>query len=108
MRWVYRNGELVEKHLAEPKGTSYVKGIISDSIPDMVHPANGKRYDSKSNFRKVTKAYGFQEVGNEKQVDRRRPVHQDFNRDVVEAVRKIKAGYRPGQSEGGFSGDGWQ
>lgn len=106
--YVMRNGQLVEKHLAAPRGSGFVRGVITDSIPDLVHPANGKKYDSKSTFRKVTKAYGFQEVGNEKQVDRRKPVHQDFSRDVVEAVRKLNEGYRPGQERGGYSGDGWQ
>jgi hypothetical protein len=37
----------------------------------LVHPCNGKMYDSKSEFRKVTKAKGGVEVGNEKLVDRR-------------------------------------
>ena len=106
--YVYRNGELVEKHLAAPKGIGFVRGVISDSIPDMVHPANGKRYDSKSSFRKVTKAHGYIEVGNEKQQDNRKPVHQDFQRDVGEAIQKLKEGYRPGTGQGSYSGDGWQ
>lgn len=106
--WVYRNGELVEKHLAEPKGTTFIRGVISDTIPDMVHPANGKKYDSKSAFRKVTKAHGYVEVGNERQSDKRAPIHQDFGRDVVEAVRKVNDGYRPGLGRTRYSGDGWQ
>ena len=83
-------------------------GVISDTIPDMVHPANGKMYDSKSTFRKVTRAYGYEEVGTEKQVDRRQAVHQDFSKDVIEAVRKINEGYRPSHDRGGYNGDGWQ
>ena len=107
-KYVWRKDRWVEKHLASPKGIAFVRGVISDSIPDMVHPANGKKYDSKSTFRKVTKSYGYQEVGTEKQTDRRKPIHQDFSRDVVDAVKKLNEGYRPGQQSGGYSGDGWQ
>lgn len=108
--YVYRDGELVEKHLAPPKGKPFVSGVISDTIPDMVHPANGKQYDSKSAFRRVTKAYGYTEVGNEKQADRRQLHHQDFKSDVVEAIKKINDGYRPSEhGRGHFSGKGgWQ
>jgi hypothetical protein len=105
--YVLRNGKLVEKHLASPRST-FIRGVISDNIPDLVHPANGKRYSSKSTFRKVTKAYGYQEVGTEKQRDRRVPAHQDFSRDVVEAVKKLNDGYRPGIASESYSGDGWQ
>lgn len=114
MSWVMRKDakgklKLVEKHLAAPKGSQFVSGVISDSIPDLVHPANGKRYSSKSTFRKVTKAYGYQEVGTEKQSDRRRPAHQNFGQDVIEAVRKVNEGYRPNAAgQGSYSGDGWQ
>ena len=110
--YVYRNGELVEKHLASPRGKQYVSGVISDNIPDLVHPANGKRYDSKSAFRKVTKAHGYQEVGTEKQKDTRKLGHQDFKRDVGEAIQKLREGYRPNDgpwAKGDYSGgDGWQ
>lgn len=107
--YVYRNGELVEKHLAAPRGLQFVRGVITDTIPDMVHPANGKRYDSKSAFRRVTKAHGFTEVGNEKQSDHRQLHHQDFKSDVVEAIKKINDGYRPAAEPGSYSGEGgWQ
>jgi len=38
---------------------------ISDHMDFTQHMANGQYYDSKSEFRKVTKAYGCIEVGNE-------------------------------------------
>src|SRR5690349_10295667 len=97
--YVMRNGQLVEKHLAAPRGPGFVRGVISDHIPDLVHPATGKKMDSKSAFRAVTKAHGMIEMGNEKQRDRRAPVHQDFSRDVAEAVRKVNEGYRPNSPE---------
>jgi hypothetical protein len=69
--WVYRNGRLVPKHLAPPKHTGRVRGVISDTMDALIHPCTGKLMDSKSEFRKVTKAKGGVEVGNEKLVDRR-------------------------------------
>lgn len=68
--WVMRNGRLVPKRLAAPRG-GRVGGVISDTMDGLVHPCDGKMYDSKSQFRKVTKAKGGVEVGNEKLVDRR-------------------------------------
>lgn len=111
--YVMRDGKLVEKHLAAPKGSSFVRGVISDSIPDLVHPATGKKMDSKSAFRKVTKDHGYIEMGNERQVDRRHEHlnRQNFSKDVTEAVRKLNDGYRPSSEHGGpisYSGDGWQ
>ncbi len=69
--WVYRGGKLVPKHLAPPKHTGRVRGVISDTMDALIHPCTGKLMDSKSEFRKVTKAKGGVEVGNEKLVDRR-------------------------------------
>jgi hypothetical protein len=55
----------------EPRGPH----IISDSLPGgvngIVHPANGRRYDSKKRFRDETRARGCTEVGNEKWPARR-------------------------------------
>ena len=68
---VYRNGRLVSKDRAEPRGTGRVRGVISDTMDALVHPCTGKLMDSKSEFRKITKAKGGVEVGNEKLVDRR-------------------------------------
>lgn len=47
-------------------------GVIEDTMDETWHPSNGQHYTSKSEFRKVTKAFGGEEVGNEyqKQMDR--------------------------------------
>lgn len=39
--------------------------VISDIMSDTKHMGNGKTYDSKSEFRKATKASGCIEVGND-------------------------------------------
>jgi len=62
--YVYRNGELVEKHLAEPKQGCGLY-VISDEMAETRHMADGKYYTSKKKFRDATKAAGCCEVGNE-------------------------------------------
>jgi hypothetical protein len=90
--WVMRNGRLVPKHKAAPLGTVGVRGVISDHLPDLIHPCTGKRMDSKSEFRKVTRAKGGVEVGNEPLVDRRTTVGLDSNTrkaDIAAAMREL-------------------
>jgi hypothetical protein len=66
MKFVYRNGELVDKQYAPSKFESnQASYVISDIMPETRHMANGKTYTSKSEYRKATKAAGCIEVGNE-------------------------------------------
>lgn len=90
--WVYRDGKLVPKHKAAPRGLKPVRGVISDYLPDLIHPQTGKRMDSKSEFRKITRAKGGVEVGNEKLVDRRYESGMDSNTrkaDIAQAIREL-------------------
>jgi len=88
--YVMRNGELVPKHLAGPRNEgSNAPHIISDSLPDMIHPITGKPMDSKSKFREVTRANGCVEVGNEKQVDRRRMDIEPMKVSIANAIREL-------------------
>ena len=88
---VTETGELVEKYPERPVTRS--AAVITDTMPGMVHPANGKMYDSKAAFRSVTRAHGLTEVGNEVQRDRRDfstglpPVERDL-RQVLERFRR--------------------
>lgn len=93
--YVFRNGELVPKHQAEPLNSAPY--IISDAIDPTWHPSDGKVYDSKSTFRRVTKSHGGVEVGNERQATRQtwQPVSRD---DVHRAIQKVEQGYRPSLS----------
>lgn len=90
--WVYRNGKLVPKHKAALRSLTPVRGVISDSLPDMIHPCTGKRMDSKSEFRKVTRAKGGVEVGNERMTDRRTAPAMDSNSrkaDIAYAMKEL-------------------
>ena len=75
-----------------------------DTMKPLWHPSNGKTYDSKSEFRSVTKANGGVEIGNE--VQKQNLPGSDLSKaDVGEAIRQVKAGYKPGVSE--TAKDGW-
>lgn len=90
--WVYRNGKLVPKHRAAPRGTIGVRGVISDTMDPLIHPCTNKMMDSKSEFRKVTKAKGGVEVGNEKITDRRTLTGMDSEsrkRDIDLAMKQL-------------------
>jgi hypothetical protein len=63
--YVYRNGKLVEKHLAEPLHVDPKFYVISDTTDPVRNHADGKIYDSKAKFRAATKAMGCVEIGNE-------------------------------------------
>lgn len=52
--------ELTEERDYQPR--VYVQG---DGMPAAVHHADGRVYDSKSKFRRVTRDHGYVEVGND-------------------------------------------
>lgn len=72
MTWVYRRGKIVEKGGPEdvqtfaPRSDLPSPMLISDAMPAAEH-VDGKFYESKSAFRRVTKANGLIEVGNDAQ-----------------------------------------
>lgn len=88
--YVMRNGELVPKHLAGPRNPSGSgPQVISDAMPPMLHPCNGRMYDSKSAFRAETRARGCVEVGNEKQRDTRRYDGGNLKADISRAIDQL-------------------
>src|ERR1700722_12080651 len=71
--YVIRNGELVEKSLAEPIDFDVsAPNFIRDSMDDLWHPATGNIINSKSKFRKETKAAGCCEVGDQRDYGKKR------------------------------------
>jgi hypothetical protein len=56
----------VEEYYAKhQRATSSAPYVIQDSMDAAAHPCTGKMMDSKSEFRKVTRAHGCTEMGNE-------------------------------------------
>lgn len=63
--------------------------LIQDSIPATWHPANGKLYDSKSEFRRVTKQHGMVEAGND--VPTEAHIAKNRERNFKEIEKEIEA-----------------
>ena len=99
--FVYRNGELVEKHLAEPLvdidyGSAF--HYISDHMDPTFHHAALKRYDSKSEYRKATKAHGCIEVGSDSNYGKKRLFtpkldNRQRREDIQKTIYQLKNGY---------------
>ena len=73
--------------------------VISDTMPETRHMADGKYYTSKSEYRKATRAAGCVEVGNDvAPLMQRKPVELDRKQrkeDIGRAIQMVKEGYRP-------------
>lgn len=93
--FVYRNGKVVSKNSAPPRASRV--HVISDSLGEMLEHHgydDGRKTDSKSQFRSWTKQAGLVEKGN----DRDRPTvsrPQSIGADVAQAIQMLKQGYRP-------------
>ena len=108
MRLVRRPGHpmadefgMVDASIAGPKhGGDSATFVISDTMPETKHMADGKIYTSKHKFREATKAAGCVEVGNELPTitKPRKPIPLDRGQRR-EAIRKaiydLKNGYNP-------------
>lgn len=79
----------IEKRRPGPRGQ-----IIEDTMPLTWHPCDGQHYDSKSQFRRVTRAHGGLETGGESQkhVEKNRPQlsREDRKQDIARAIRRLK------------------
>lgn len=89
--YVHRNGKVVEKGGPEDirQSSSNAPYIQSDYLQPMIHPVTGKMMDSKSQFRAVTKSRGYEEVGNEKQRDRREFDTPGLKGDIARAISEL-------------------
>lgn len=93
--YVIRDGELVEKTVANSNNAPYV---ISDEMPSLINHADGRRYTSKRKFREATAAAGCVEIGNESLVTRRQPVQLDRRQrreDIRRAMHDLRDGRAP-------------
>lgn len=84
MRFVYRNGKVIEEKGYENK--PWAISVISDTMQPLKHHGTGRMIDSKSKFRADTKACGATEIGNEHPKQRQSiPLDRGQRR---EAIRK--------------------
>jgi hypothetical protein len=75
-----------------------------DQMAPLWHPHDGRHYESKAEFRAVTKASGGIEMGNDVQRDTR--TNAAVTRDEVgQAIQMVNQGYKPGITE--TAAEGW-
>ena len=95
--FVWRDGHLVEKHLAACPARSALPApmIILDTIDAFFSHADGKLYDSKQHYYRTLKDKGLRIVeGGENGASKptwKKPVIED----VTEAYKKVRDGYKP-------------
>lgn len=90
-RFVFRGGRWVEDTgLAESAPSVHV---LTDRMEATRHPVDGKLYDSKSAFRRLTKAAGLEEMGNERPQDRPRIDERRDQERRLNAIRTALGDY---------------
>ena len=63
--------------------------VIGDEMKDTVHPCDGRVYNSKSEFRKTTRAHGCIEIGNEPLKDTRDLRPKGTKEALIKAWEKL-------------------
>src|ERR1700752_5028017 len=87
---------MVEKN--PEQNSSDAPYVISDEMPALRHMATGQYMTSKSEFRKVTKATGNIEIGNEDVTKPRKPITLDRRQrreDIRRALHDLRDGRAP-------------
>lgn len=85
--FAWRDGKLVEvehNFKARPRIQ-----LMTDSMPNLWHPGDGKHYDSKSAFRRATKALGLQEIGDAPMTTPKAPEKSTLKSEIVETARQV-------------------
>lgn len=88
--YVFRQGKWVERGSPEdtgfnPNDQRRGHSVIQDSMNPTWHPATGEILDSKSAFRKATKAAGCEEFGNDVPKTRDRYQRGDLKESIIRA-----------------------
>jgi len=99
MRYVYRNGKVIEADQAEPVSKPWATGVISDSMEPTRHHGTGQIHTSKAKFRADTRASGCVEIGNES-MPQRQPAKLDKRQrrdDIRRAIYDLRNGHKPPQ-----------
>lgn len=92
-KYVWHNGEWV-RAVRVPRPAVF-PSIIRDGMDALLHPADGKHYDSKSEFRRVTAEHGLIELGNDAPMSRPEYKPEGVRDDIVQSIQMLEQGYRP-------------
>jgi len=104
--FVYRDGEMVPKHLASPLNPRGARSRLAapmlslDTVDAFRSMADGRMYDSKAAYRAELKRQGVREIGNDieghlKEVAATAPQKPKAKADLIKAYHKVKQGYKP-------------
>jgi hypothetical protein len=92
-KYVWHDGSWVRAvRVSRP---SVFPGIIRDSMDAVLHPADGKHYDSKSQFRRVTAEHGLIELGNDAPIGRPDYQPEGVKDDIIQSIKMLEEGYVP-------------
>lgn len=93
--YVLRGGKLVPKSEAQPLEQRAGIYVISDTMEPAMHMASCRVLDSKSEFRKDTRAHGCIEIGNESPGSTRIPVtldRRERRQEIAKAIYDLRNG----------------
>ena len=103
-KWVCRQGPDGTFLMIEIDKAGYLVGdnsapaVHQDTMNPLKHPCDGRVYESRSQYDRVTKAHGCQEIGND-YMGKDGEVKQLFKprerESVKETALKVLQGYRP-------------
>lgn len=91
--YILLDGNLVEvQRLPRPRA---FPAIISDHMSATMHPADGRQYESKSEFRRITREHGLVEIGNDAPIGRPEFKPEGVREDIERSVQMLNQGYQP-------------
>jgi hypothetical protein len=95
-RHIWHNGDWLDV-TDMPRRPRVGPYIIRDGMDPAKHMANGQTYDSKSEFRRVTRAHGLIELGTDAPTipAPRAPDTAGAREAVIEAYQMLQQGYTP-------------
>lgn len=91
--WVFRNGELIPRHLAPPLHVKHGTApyVIGDNLDYVQNMADGQRYTSKSAYYKAVRRSGCEIVGNEMPKGSPRKAMSDPAEDIKRSLEIIES-----------------
>jgi hypothetical protein len=87
-RWDKELQQFVEASQVDTSDQRLTPYVHDDTMAPSWHPADGRMYDSKSAFRRTTRAAGCVEVGNDYQSESRKREYKplSWKQEIAEAI----------------------
>lgn len=91
----YPNYEPCDKDVRPQRSDLPTPLLNLDTMEPTQHPVTGEYLTSKSQFRKITKAHGREEIGDQTHIRPEPKVDKITKDEIMQAVNKLKQGYKP-------------